>query len=76
MAAGKTPITEAIMKRLHLSSRDKKIAGLCGGIGETLAVDSTLIRLGMIFLCLTTGIVPVVITYLLGWMIVPKDHST
>ena len=30
---------------LHLSETDKKIAGVCGGIGETFNIDSTLVRL-------------------------------
>jgi len=30
---------------LHLSDTDKKIAGVCGGIGETFNVDSTIVRL-------------------------------
>lgn len=31
--------------RLHKSSRDKKIAGVCGGIAEWLGVDPTIIRI-------------------------------
>ncbi len=30
---------------LHLSETDKKIAGVCGGIGEAFNIDSTLVRL-------------------------------
>jgi phage shock protein PspC (stress-responsive transcriptional regulator) len=30
---------------LHLSETDKKIAGVCGGIAETVNIDSTIIRL-------------------------------
>ena len=63
------------MKRLYRSSRDKRIAGLCGGIGEAVEVDPTLIRLLLVFLCLTTAIIPVLFTYIIGWIIVPTDHS-
>ena len=38
--AGKIKITE-----MHLSETDKKIAGVCGGIGETYNIDSTIVRL-------------------------------
>ena len=31
--------------RLHKSTGDKKIAGVCGGIAEYLGVDSTIVRL-------------------------------
>jgi len=32
------------MKKIYLSKTDKKIARVCGGIGETFNIDSTLIR--------------------------------
>lgn len=60
------------MRKLHLSNKDSKIFGVCGGIGETYDVDPTLIRLGMIFLCFVTAIVPVILTYLIAWAIIPK----
>ncbi len=34
---------------LHLSEEDKRIAGVCGGIAETLHVDSTVIRFIWVF---------------------------
>ena len=33
------------VKRLYLSDRDKKVAGVCGGIAEYFEVDPTLVRL-------------------------------
>ena len=63
------------MKRLYLSETDKKLTGLCGGIGEFLEVDPTLIRLATVFVCLVTGIVPVVVAYIVGWLIVPKKDD-
>lgn len=61
------------MKRLYLSEGDKKIAGICGGIGEEFDVDSTIVRLLVIFIALITGILPVVITYIIAWIIIPKE---
>jgi phage shock protein C len=63
------------MRRLYLSKKDKKILGLCGGIGETYDIDPTLVRLGLVFFCLVTVIVPVVLTYLAAWLIVPEKPS-
>jgi len=60
------------MKRLYLSNKDKKLAGLCGGIGEFLDIDPTLIRLAAVFLCLATGIFPLLGAYIVGWLIVPN----
>lgn len=63
------------MKRLYLSRDDKKLAGLCGGIGEFFDVDPTLIRLAAVFLCLATGIFPLVVAYIIGWLIVPNPEK-
>ncbi len=59
------------MKKLYRSQRDKKIAGVCGGIGEMFAIDPTLIRLASIFIGLATGILPIIIAYIVGWIIIP-----
>ncbi len=61
------------MKRLHLSATDKKIFGVCGGIGETYDVDPTLVRLTVVFLCVVTIVVPIAITYLVAALIMPKE---
>jgi phage shock protein C len=63
------------MRRLYLSKTDKKIAGICGGIGETYDIDPTLIRLGLVFLCLVTAIIPVGLTYLIGWLVIPDKPA-
>ena len=34
-----------ISGRLHKSTRDKKVAGVCGGLAEYLGIDPTIIRL-------------------------------
>jgi phage shock protein PspC (stress-responsive transcriptional regulator) len=60
------------MKRLYRSRTDKKIAGIFGGIAEMYDVDPSVLRLVMVFLGLGTGIVPLLMTYLVGWMIIPK----
>ena len=60
------------MKRLYRSQTDKKIAGIFGGISEMYDVDPSVLRLVMVFLGLGTGIVPLLVTYIVGWMIIPK----
>jgi phage shock protein C len=60
------------MKRLHRSYTDKKIAGICGGLGEYLGIDPTVVRLGAAFLCIATGFFPGVIAYVIAWIIVPE----
>jgi phage shock protein C len=60
------------MKKLYLSKTDRKILGVCGGLSEMLKVDSTLIRLAFVFLCIITGILPLVITYIIAGIITPE----
>ncbi len=38
------------MKTLYRSRSDSMVAGVCGGLGQYLAVDSTLVRLFFVFL--------------------------
>ena len=63
------------MKKLYISKKDRKIFGFCGGIGETYDIDPTLVRLVVVFLCFATAILPVVLTYLAAWIIVPEKPA-
>ena len=63
------------MKKLYISKKDRKIFGVCGGIGQTYDIDPTLIRLIVVFLCIATAIIPVVLTYLAAWFIVPEKPA-
>jgi len=59
------------MKKLFRSQTNKKIAGICGGIGEMTGTDPTIIRLIVIVLGIVTGFFPFIIGYLIAWWIVP-----
>jgi phage shock protein C len=59
------------MNRLYLSSNDKKLAGICGGIAEYMEVDSTIVRLLAVILALITAVVPFCLAYVIAWIIVP-----
>ena len=60
------------MKKLYLSKTDKKILGVCGGLSEMLGIDSTLVRLIFVFLCIVTGILPLIATYIVAGIITPE----
>ena len=51
------------MKKLYLTKKNSKILGICGSIGETYDIDPTIVRLITIFLCLSTGIISLLLTY-------------
>lgn len=61
------------MKQLFRSKTNKVIAGICGGIGEMVNIDPTIIRLLVIFLTVITGLLPGIITYILAIFIVPEN---
>jgi phage shock protein C len=63
------------MKKLYLS-KDKKVAGVCGGIGEYFDIDPTLVRLAWVVGTIFTGIVPGVIGYIIAAIIMPKSTAT
>ncbi len=56
-------------KKLYKSAMDKKIAGVCGGIGEYLNIDSTVIRLIWVFAVLFAG--TGVLAYLICAVVMP-----
>jgi phage shock protein PspC (stress-responsive transcriptional regulator) len=60
------------MKRLYRSSTDKKIAGICGGLGEYLNVDPTMVRLAAVFGGLITAVIPFIVGYIIAWVLVPE----
>lgn len=59
-------------KKLYLSDTDKKIAGVCGGLGEYLGIDSTIIRLAWVFLLIPTAFIGGIIAYFIAAAIIPK----
>jgi len=60
------------MKKLTLSNTDKKIGGVCGGLAEYFQVDSTIVRLATVVLAVLTAVGPVLIGYLIAWIIIPR----
>lgn len=57
-------------KRLCKSRSNRVICGVCGGLGEYLNVDPTIIRLLAVLLgCTSTGI----IIYLVAAVIMPEE---
>ena len=63
-------------KRLYLSTKDKKISGVCGGIGEFFNVDATLIRLAWIIMTLISGVIPGIIAYFIAAIVIPKQEAS
>ena len=62
------------LKRLQRSRVNRVIAGVCGGIGEFLNIDPTLVRLAFVILAFANGLG--VILYIIAIFIVPLNPST
>ncbi len=60
------------MKQLYKSNTNKKIAGVCGGIGEYFGIDPTIVRLGFVALSFMFG--GGLVVYILAAIIMP-DRS-
>lgn len=59
--------------KMHLSETDKKLFGVCGGIAETLQIDSTIVRFIWVFVTFMS-VGAGIILYLLLAMIVPRSQ--
>ena len=56
------------MKRMYRSKENKKIAGICTGIGDYFDIDPIIIRLlFLVALFLGGGL----IVYIIAWIIIP-----
>ena len=62
------------MKKLYLSQTDKKVAGIFGGLGERYEVDSTVLRVIAILVGIISHVFPVLIVYLIAWIVIPKQN--
>lgn len=60
------------MKKLYRSKSNKMISGVCGGIGEYLGLDPTLIRIGYALLSMAYG--TGIFLYILFTVIIPEEN--
>ncbi|MEX2029836.1 MAG: PspC domain-containing protein [Anaerolineales bacterium] len=67
-------MTENERKPLRRSSRDRWIAGVCGGLGEFFGLSPTWFRVGFV-IALIPGGVPGILLYGLVWLIIPAEKS-
>ena len=60
-------------KRFYLSTTDKKIGGVCGGIADYFDIDPLLVRI--LFLFLFFGLGTGLLLYLVIWLVAPKNPA-
>lgn len=59
---------------MKLSTEDRVIGGVCGGIAESSGISSILIRLGFIIATLMGVGLPVIV-YIILWLSMSRDTS-
>ena len=59
------------MKVLYRSQTDCKIAGIFGGLGEVYNIDPNVLRLIAVLVLLASGVMPVLVTYVVAWFLLP-----
>ena len=62
-----------MQRKLTRSQTNSRIAGVCGGLGEYLDVDPTLIRLIFILLVIYAG--HGVLLYFVLWLLMPLQET-
>lgn len=60
-------------KRLYRNTNDKKLCGVCSGIGDYFGIDPTLIRLGWAFLSFFAG--AGIVIYIVAALIIPENSQ-
>ena len=68
-----TKIGETFRRNFYGSVTNRKICGVCGGLGEYFNIDPTLIRLGGVLLaCVSCG--TAVVAYFVAAVIIPDPE--
>jgi phage shock protein C len=60
---------------LMRSRRSRMIAGVCGGIAESLKWDPTLVRLLYVVVSVLSAAFPGILVYIVLWVIMPEAPS-
>ena len=60
-------------KKLTRSLSRKMLGGVCGGLADYFEVDPSLVRLIFVGLALVTALLPMLIFYVVAWIIIPAE---
>ncbi len=55
-------------------SKNKHIAGVCGGIAEGMGWNPFFVRVGYVGLTIVTAFLPGILLYILLWLIMPEEN--
>ena len=58
-------------KRLLRPRTDRMIGGVCSGLAQFFGLDSSAVRIAMVFLTIFAGMS--ILVYLIMWLIIPEE---
>jgi phage shock protein C len=65
----------SVNDRLYRSIDDRVLAGVCAGLADRLDLDPALVRIGYAILALLSGIVPLLVLYVIMVVVIPEGPS-
>ena len=60
-------------KKLFKSKTNRKLAGVCAGIGDYFGIDATVVRLAWVFFCILGG--SGILAYIICALIIPEEED-
>jgi phage shock protein C len=63
------------VKQLYRSRDNRMIGGVCGGLGDYLGIDPTIVRLIFIIAVVASWIAPAALIYIIMLVVVPEAPS-
>jgi phage shock protein C len=65
----------SVNDRLYRSIDDRVLAGVCAGLADRLDLDPALVRIGYAILALLSGIVPLLVLYVIMVVVIPEGPT-
>lgn len=63
------------LKKLYRDPNDRVLGGVVGGLAKYLGWNAGVMRLLLVVLALTTYVMPMVLCYLIAWMVIPLANT-
>lgn len=54
-------------------SKEKIIAGVCGGLASHFGLDPSLVRIGFALIALISAGIPMLLIYIVMWFVIPQE---
>lgn len=70
-----TKLRKEMAKKLYRSTKQKMLGGVCGGMADYFDLDVSLVRLIFVGVALLTAILPMVLFYLIAWLVIPIEQK-